>query len=292
MYKFIPSNTTIDRSSKSIKSYLREIKKYPLISAEEEAELAQIIRKGGKDAEEAKTRLVKANLRFVVSVANKYKRNDMELIDLISEGNMGLMKAAELFDERKGFKFISYAINWIRQSILDAMANTGDIIRVPQNQQRLMERYKRYSREMMQDEQRLPTPEEFASYAGIDVAAAKQISGSFYEVVSMEEPISCDDPHSKTIGDFQESDSRADSWEEANSMHDEVNNMIKELLPARESEVIRRYFGIGCEMQSLEAIGKEIGLSRERTRQVKEKGLSILRSSEHIQEFKCYLIAG
>lgn len=292
MKQFKASTSIIDRNTKSITAYLCEVNKYPLITAEEEVKLARLIRKGGMEGDRAKNKLILSNLRFVVSVANYYKRNDMELSDLISEGNIGLIRAVETFDETRGFKFISYAINWIRQSILTAISNTGDTIRIPQHQQRLMDAYISLSRKMIQNEHRMATAEEFASHTNIAVEDAKQIMQFFYKVVYIDQPVAHDDGSGDTKRIFLSSDSRTDMAMDIESMQHDVNSALTTILPRKECEIIKRSYGIGCEQQSLDTIAMEIGLSRERTRQIRQNGLKRLRSTTNIQILRRYLNAG
>lgn len=293
MRQFQANSSIIDRSNIALAAYLRDVNRYPLISADEEVELARLIHKGGKEGEKAKEKLVNANLRFVVSVANHYKCNDAELQDLISEGNLGLIKAAELFDETKGFKFISYAINWIRQFIFTAKEKNGDLIRKPNNHHRQMALYKKFVRDTMQREQRLPSVEEFAAYAGItDIDDARRVVESYQKTVSIDEPLSMGDDCDETFGNFIAGDMRADRALDLESMRQDVKMVLTAVLPPRQCDIIKRSFGIDCEQQTLDSIAMEMGLSRERTRQVREKGLKKLRSSGNIQILRRYLNAG
>lgn len=169
------SRSITDRGDICVTNYLRDVNRYETISAEEEAELSRLIKKGGKEGERAKERLINANLRFVISVANQYKMKGMELADIISEGNMGLVKAAQNFDDTRGFKFISYAVWWIRQSIIAAIGNYSTTLRLPSNQQRLLQEYHRMNREMMQIEQRNITIEEFCEATGLSSQIAQSM---------------------------------------------------------------------------------------------------------------------
>ena len=282
------SNTITNRSSMSVADYLRDINNYPLISPEEEVELAQLIRKGGRAGERAKAKLVEANLRFVVSVANQYQGNNMELADLISEGNIGLIKAAELFDETRGFKFISYAVHWIRQSIIQAISNNGNIIRLPQNQQNLLQLYVTLSHETEQTEHRQPTAEEFADFASISVDNARRIICHNRKSRSIDAPISSDD-NEHTIADTLQSYSRTDQETDEKSLQYDVATILLKVLPNREVEVITRFYGIGRHEETLDTIANALGLSRERTRQVREQAITRLRNSGSMRTLRSYL---
>lgn len=279
MRQFKSSKGITDRNTMSVNNYLREVNRYPMITMEEEVLLAQQIRKGGKEGERAKKRLVEANLRFVVSVANQYHQKNMELSDLISEGNIGLIKAAEKFDDTKGFKFITYAVWWIRQTIIAAIADQGRTVRIPQHQQALLQMYKLLLNETMQTEQRKPTVEEFAAFADIDIAKAQLIIGAMGKMVSTDNPLG--DDSEQTVGDMICSESKADSIVERESLHADIVSLMNNTLSSREQEIITRSFGIEIAEQSLDAIGIELGLSRERVRQIREKAIGKMKKSDN-----------
>lgn len=280
-FKTTPGIT--DRGSLSVNNYLRELNRYPVLSVEEEVELTRKIRKGGKEGEKAKKRLIECNLRFVVSVANQYHQKSMELSDLISEGNIGLIKAAERFDETRGFKFISFAVWWIRQSIMASISEHGRIVRIPLNQQALIQQYKMLAHETMQTEQRKPTSEEFAAFADIDVDKAQLVIQSISRSVSTDSPVS--DDNDATIGDMLVSESMTDGITEHESLHTDLISIIDKSLNQREKEIVIRSFGINNREESLEDISEEFGLSRERVRQIREKAVMKIKESDN-----CHLL--
>lgn len=277
--QFKTSQGITDRNTLSVNNYLRELNRYPMLSIEEEVLLSQKIRKGGKEGEKAKKRLVEANLRFVVSVANQYHQKNMELSDLISEGNIGLIKAAERFDDTRGFKFISYAVWWIRQSIIAAISEQGRMVRIPLNQQALIQQYKMLAHETMQTEQRKPTVEEFAMFADIDTAKAQLVIDSISGSISTDSPVGED--NDATIGDMIISEDRTDSNVDQESLHTDLVTLINQSLNPREKEIVIRSFGIGKREQSLEDISEELGLSRERVRQIREKAVVKMKESDN-----------
>lgn len=276
-----------DRNSVSVANYLREVNRYPLISMDEEVELARLIRLGGKEGEKAKKRLVEANLRFVVSVANLYHQKNMELADLISEGNIGLIKAAERFDETRGFKFISFAVWWIRQSITTAINEQGRTIRIPLNQQALMHQYQILAHETMQTEQRKPNAEEFAKFADIPLSKAMTIIHSMPNTISADSTLS--DDSETTIADCLSNESRTDSELELESLRSDIITVMNDTLNPREKEIVLRTFGIGSGEQSLEDISNSLGLSRERVRQIREKAVIKMRNSNNSHLLYQYL---
>lgn len=276
-----------DRTSSVTNSYLRDIHKYPMVSADEEVELALKIKHGGAEAEEARRRLIEANLRFVVTVANQYHQRNMDLSDLISEGNIGLVKAAERFDETRGFKFISYAVWHIRQSIISAISDKGRVVRVPQNQQNLLNLLAHLQMETMQTEQRQPTSEEFAQFADITPEKAAALIALQGKSVSIDTPLS--DDSDASIGDMIASDNQTDTDINRESLRTELRELLRQILSTREQEVISRSFGIDRSEQSLDEISLALGLSRERVRQIREKAVNKLRHSKHISLLSQYL---
>ena len=287
MRQFKSTQGITDRNTLSVSNYLREINRYPLITMEEEVQLSRLIRQGGREGERAKQRLVEANLRFVVSVANQYHQKSMELADLISEGNIGLIKAAERFDDTRGFKFISYAVWWIRQSITEAIGAKGRMIRIPSNQQALLQQYKLLTQETMQTEQRKPTVEEFADFADISVDKARALIDAIKGVVSADTTIG--DDNDATIGDTIAGENHADDIVEQESLHNDLVAFINSTLTNREREIVTRSFGIDVREQTLEDIGDELGLSRERVRQIREKAVVKLKESDNSHLLYRYL---
>ena len=280
MRQFKNTKNITERSNISVNNYLKEVSRYPLITVDEEVILTQKIRQGGKEAEKARQRLVEANLRFVISVANQYHQHNMDLSDLISEGNIGLIKAAERFDETRGFKFISYAVWWIRQSISSTIYENGRIIRLPLNQQALLNMYSTLLKETMQTEQRKPTTAEFAEFANISENKAGILIEQTAKTLSMDDPLSEDTDTS--IGDFVSSGSKTDESLDKESLHQDMTAILNHILSAKEKEILMRSFGINCKEEGLEEIGFAFGLSRERVRQIRENALCKIRRSNKI----------
>jgi RNA polymerase primary sigma factor len=276
-----------NRESKSLDQYLQEIGKVDLLTPEQEIELAIRIKKGDKQALEA---LTKANLRFVVSVAKQFQNQGLSLGDLINEGNLGLIKAAQKFDETRGFKFISYAVWWIRQSIMQAIADQSRMVRLPLNRVGSLSKIGKAYRDLEQEYERTPTTTELASILDMsadDVAYALQISGRH---VSMDAPFSGDDDKNSLI-DVLPNDQQPspDGKLMTESLKNEVANILSSLTE-KEAEVIRLYFGIGGERSAtLEEIGERFNLTRERVRQIKEKAIRNLRHSPQSKRLKAYL---
>ncbi len=276
------------RENKSLDQYFLEIGKYDLLSAGEEVDLAIKIRNGDMKAQD---KLVKANLRFVVSVAKMYQNQGLSLGDLINEGNMGLVKAAKRFDETRGFKFISYAVWWIRQGIMSAIADQTRVVRLPLNQVGNLTRLGKANREFEQEFERKPNTEELAKILEItsdEVAYILQISG---RQVSVDAPLKNSDETSNTLMDVLQNETQAmpDTELMNDSLKNEVENILS-TLDTREAEVIRLSFGIGSNHKAtLEEIGSKFNLTRERIRQIKEKALRKLRSSKRSVRLKDYL---
>ncbi len=273
------------RGSEALERYLQDISKEEMVSTDEEVELAKRIRQGDKEALE---RLVKANLRFVVSVAKQYQGQGLELTDLINEGNVGLINAAMKFDETRGFKFISYAVWWVRQSILQALADKSRLVRLPLNQIGYVSKVNHFYHDFMQKNNRAPSLDEVADALGMEkskVNAALLTSGKH---ISMNAPL-IDDEDSCLLDLLTNDDKgNADSSLISDSLKEEVHHAL-DLLPERESQVIRMYFGINTPELSLEEIGEKLNLSRERVRQIKEKALTLLRNAQIGSVLKEYL---
>lgn len=273
------------RGSEALERYLQDISKEEMVSTDEEVELAKRIRQGDKNALE---RLVKANLRFVVSVAKQYQGQGLELTDLINEGNVGLINAAMKFDETRGFKFISYAVWWVRQSILQALADKSRLVRLPLNQIGYVSKVNHFYHDFMQKNNRAPSLDEVADALGMEkskVNAALLTSGKH---ISMNAPL-IDDEDSCLLDLLTNDDKgNADSSLISDSLKEEVHHAL-DLLPERESKVIRMYFGINTPELSLEEIGEKLNLSRERVRQIKEKALTLLRNAQIGSVLKEYL---
>ena len=274
-----------NRESASLDKYLQEIGKEDLITVEEEVELAQRIKKGDQEALE---KLTKANLRFVVSVAKQYQNQGLSLPDLINEGNLGLIKAAEKFDETRGFKFISYAVWWIRQSILQALAEQSRIVRLPLNQVGSLNKINKAFARFEQENKRTPSPEELANVLDLPkekVSDTLRVSGRH---VSVDAPFS-DGEDNNLLDVLVNTDSpNADRGLINESLSTEVERALATLTD-RERDIIRYFFGIGCPEMTLEEIGEKFGLTRERVRQIKEKAIRRLRHSSRNKFLKSYL---
>ena len=274
-----------NRESASLDKYLQEIGREGLITIEEEVELAQRIRKGDRVALE---KLTRANLRFVVSVAKQYQNQGLTLPDLINEGNIGLIKAAEKFDETRGFKFISYAVWWIRQSILQALAEQSRIVRLPLNQVGSLNKINKAFARFEQENERRPSADELASKLDISpekVADTMRISGRH---VSVDAPFTEGEDNS-LLDVLVNSDSpRADKILLNESLAREIDRSLS-TLSEREADIVRSFFGVGCQEMTLEEIGDKFGLTRERVRQIKEKAIRRLRHSSKSSLLKTYL---
>ncbi len=278
-----------NRSSEALDKYLVEIGRVPMISVDEEIELAQKIRKGGREGERAKEKLVKANLRFVVSVAKQYQHQGLGLTDLIDEGNIGLVKAAEKFDETRGFKFISYAVWWIRQSILQAIAEQSRIVRLPLNQVSALSKINSEISKFEQKNQRRPSVQELSSLTNIEETKIDQTIKADNHHMSIDAPFQEDDDNSMADVLASGEDSRADKQVDYESMAKELDTVLRNVLKDREITIVRECFGIGCHEKGLEEIGDQLGLTRERVRQIREKSIVKLRESGYAKLLIKYL---
>ncbi len=276
--KIIESITS--RSEEALEKYLVEIGHFPLITAEREVELAQIIRRGGKEGEKAKRDLINSNLRFVVSVAKQYQRYGLPLSDLINEGNIGLIRAAERYDETRGFKFISYAVWWIRQSIMQAISDSSTLVRVPLNQTGIKSKVNAAIREFEQEHQRKPSAEELSEITGMDSEKIEQAMGISSHHSSIDAPFS--DDETTTISDTltADNDYAADTIVDEESMRDDLDRVLRSILTKKELYIVKQSFGIGCPGRSLEDIAEEIGITRERARQIRERSIRKVRCSK------------
>ena len=269
-----------NRESASLDKYLQEIGREDLITVEEEVELAQAIKRGDRRALE---KLTRANLRFVVSVAKQYQNQGLSLPDLINEGNLGLIKAAEKFDETRGFKFISYAVWWIRQSILQALAEQSRIVRLPLNQVGSLNKISKAFSKFEQENERRPSPEELAEELDIPV---DKISDTLK--VSVDAPFVEGEDNSLLDVLVNDDAPIADRSLMNESLSKEIDRALA-TLTERESEIIKMFFGIGCQEMTLEEIGDKFGLTRERVRQIKEKAIRRLRQGTRSKLLKSYL---
>jgi RNA polymerase primary sigma factor len=279
------SKSITNRDSESLEKYLVEIAKEEMINLDEEVQLAQRIRQGDQKAME---KLVKANLRFVVSVAKQYQHQGLSLPDLINEGNVGLIKAAQKFDETKGFKFISYAVWWIRQSILQAIAEQSRIVRLPLNKIGTINKIHKALNQLEQEHQRMPTAEEISQLTEIPEDKVSDSMSMSSRPVSVDAPLTeGEDSSLVDIMENKESPS-ADDTLMGDSLKKEIQRTLS-TLSEKERRVIEYFFGIGKKEMSLEEIGAEIGLSRERTRQIKETALRRLQKTSRNKLLKMYL---
>lgn len=280
------SKQITNRESQSLEKYLQEIGRVDLISPDEEVELAKRIRLGDQKALE---RLTTANLRFVVSVAKQYQNQGLTLGDLINEGNLGLIKAAQRFDETRGFKFISYAVWWIRQSILQALAEQSRIVRLPLNQVGTLNKIVKAFSKLEQEFEREPTAEELAKILEMTVSEVEnslKVSGRH---ISVDAPLA--DGEDSSLLDVLRDDEAAkpDNALIDESLSKEVEYALT-VLTTREADVLRYFFGLGGRQpQSLEEIGSNLGLTRERVRQIKEKSIRRLRATTKSRILKAYL---
>ena len=274
-----------NRESESLEKYLQEIGKEELLTSEEEVVLAQRIRQGDRKALE---RLTKANLRFVVSVAKQYQNQGLSLPDLINEGNLGLIKAAEKFDETRGFKFISYAVWWIRQSILQALAEQSRIVRLPLNQVGSLNKISKALSKFEQENERRPSAEELAETLDVPVdkvADTLKVSGRH---ISVDAPF-VEGEDNSLLDVLPNDDSPMADRELVNeSLAKEIDRALS-TLTEREKDIIQMFFGIGQQEMTLEEIGDKFGLTRERVRQIKEKAIRRLRQSNRSKLLKAYL---
>lgn len=278
-----------NRNSEALDKYLVEIGRAPMVSIEEEIELAQAIKKGGRAGERAKNKLVEANLRFVVSVAKQYQHQGLTLTDLIDEGNIGLIKAAERFDETRGFKFISYAVWWIRQSILQAIAEQSRIVRLPLNQVGSLNKVNHEINKFEQENLRRPSVEEIADRTGVDEEKISQSMAASGHHVSIDAPFGDDDDNAMVDVMSSGDDSRTDKQVDHESMAMELKQVLGQVLKEREREIVCACFGIGEPEKGLEEIGDKMGLTRERVRQIREKSISKLRESGYVKILMKYL---
>ncbi|MCE5331214.1 MAG: RNA polymerase sigma factor RpoD/SigA [Bacteroidales bacterium] len=275
-----------NRESASLDKYLQEIGREDLITVEEEVELAQRIRNGDRIALE---KLTRANLRFVVSVAKQYQNQGLSLPDLINEGNLGLIKAAEKFDETRGFKFISYAVWWIRQSILQALAEQSRIVRLPLNQVGSLNKINKAFSKFEQENERRPSPEELSEQLDIPVdkiADTMKVSGRH---ISVDAPFVEGEDNSLLDVMINDDSPNADRALINESLSKEIERVLAHTLSDRERDIVKKFFGIGVPEMTLEEIGDEFGLTRERVRQIKEKAIRKLRPNSKSKLLKGFL---
>lgn len=279
------TNSITTRDSASLEIYLQEIGHEKLISTEEEEELARRIKKGDQKALES---LTKANLRFVVSVAKQYQNQGLSLLDLINEGNMGLIRAAEKFDETRGFKFISYAVWWIRQSIQQAITDQSRLIRVPTNQVGSANKIRRFVNKFEQENERMPNLSELMDEIDLSESKLKEVMNAGGKQISMDAPMSNEDgsnlleilPNTETPN--------TDNLLVQESLKEEIGRSL-EKLGERDRNILKAFFGIGQPEMTLEEIGEKYNLTRERVRQLKEKAIRRLRHDANSKRLKSFL---
>ena len=274
-----------NRESEALDRYLQEIGHEELISVDEEVELAQRIRKGDRRALE---RLTRANLRFVVSVAKQYQNQGLSLPDLINEGNVGLIKAAEKFDETRGFKFISYAVWWIRQSILQAIAEQSRIVRLPLNQVGSVNKIARVLSKFEQENERRPSVEEISERLDLPAEKVDVAMNASGRHVSVDAPFAEGEDNSLLDVMVNDNSPAADRELVRESLREEIRSALK-MLNHRERSIIEAYYGLGTPELTLEEIGVKFGLTRERVRQIREKAIKRLRDNSRNKNLKSYL---
>jgi RNA polymerase primary sigma factor len=276
----------VPRQQRMLDQYLQEIGQIPLLTPDEEVELARRIKQGDQDSLH---RLTRANLRFVVSVAKKYQGQGLSLADLINEGNYGLIKAAQRFDETRGFKFISYAVWWIRQAILQALAEQSRVVRLPLNRIGTISKIRKTSAKLAQSHERAPNIEELAKELDIDVEKVREAMQHTGRHLSMDAPFNDDDDNSLLDVLPDDEDTSPDEMLLDESLKIDIERALSMLHP-REAEITRLYFGIGREHPlTLEEIGQRFGLTRERVRQIKEKALRKLRQKHRREELQMHI---
>lgn len=273
-----------NRTSIALDKYLQDIAHEELIDVDKEIELAQRIKEGD---EQAMQEMVKANLRFVVSVAKQYQGRGLSLDDLIEEGNIGLIKAAQKFDETKGFKFISYAVWWIRQCILEALEENVRIVRLPMNQENLLRNINKVRQNYLQEQNREPSNDEISEVLGVPANKIGEVIRLSKRYMSVDSPF--EEGEDNSLADVIPSKHPdTDANLDKESLHEDIDKVLS-LLPIRSRDIIKLNFGIGCEPLSLEDIGDHFGISRERTRQILYNSLKEISTSKSANILRAYL---
>ncbi len=273
-----------NRESISLEKYLQEVSKEGLVTVEEEVELAQRIKKGDRDAVD---KLVRANLRFVISVAKQYKDQGLSLSDLINEGNLGLIKAAERFDETRGFRFISYAVWWIRQSILSAINDQSRVIRLPLNRKSLLNKINKFSSKFEQDNERNPSVDEIADFFDLTPVEISESLRAQSRQISFDSSFNGEEDYGFLDILVDGESPSPDKTLMLESLSFEIERVLN-TLPAREADVIRMFYGINCRKMTIGEISEKLNLVPERVRQIKEKTIKLMRSpyrSHHLKKF-------
>jgi len=279
------------RNSEALDRYLSEISHEKQLTSDEEVELARLIHKGGKEGEQAKEKLIRANLRFVVSVAKQYQRQGIPLTDLINDGNIGLVKAAEKFDETRGFKFISYAVWWIRQSIIEALAEKSHIVRVPLNQVGITSKILRATDKFVQEHGHIPSVQELAALTGIDEEKIEFGQDLNIKSLSIDAPLGNDTDSGSMADSLASADGegQTDSALEEEFRNMDIRNILKEMLDSRELKIMLESFGIGTPQRPLDEIAEDLDMTRERVRQIRERSLRKIRTGKAGKYLKQYL---
>lgn len=277
------------RTEMSLEKYLTEIDRIPMIRPEQEAELAHQIHSGGRKGAKAKEKLITSNLRFVVSVAKQYQHQGVPLTDLINEGNLGLIAAVDRFDETRGFKFISYAIWWIRQSILQAIANYGNTIRNPQNQIGINNKVKSAINSFVQMHQRMPSVEELCEITSIEADKIKKAIEVNAPITSIDTPRGEDEDGGTMADSMFSTEDAADRHADHESMYTDLILILNSVLDRRERTIIIESYGIGCQERELADIGNDMGLSRERVRQIRNRGIEKIQNCKESKLLLKYL---
>ena len=267
------SNRIPSHAEESFNKYLSEIRRFPHLNPDEEAALAQTIRLDGRLDKTARNQLVECNLRYVLPIAKQYQGLGLPLADLISEGNIGLIKAAERFDDTRGFKFMSYAVFWIRQSILKALAEKGRFVRLPQSQQILLNKIRKGINIFIQENQREPSIVELAEWMSMDEADLALLLQTSTMVGSIDVPITFDSDQRVSDNLTAGSEYRTDRDMQHESLCKDLNAVLSKTLNSKEQRVLKFWYGIGCEKQTVDSIADRMGLTRERVRQIKRTSI-------------------
>ena len=282
------SRSITNRQGEALDRYLGEVSRIPMVNLDEETQLADEIRQGGKHGERAKNRLIAANLRFVISVAKQYQHKGLSLTDLIDEGNIGLVKAAEKFDETRGFKFISYAVWWIRQSILQAIAEQSRMVRLPLNQVGALTRINNEIEKFEQKNHRRPSAEELSDITNIGSDRIENTINADLRHMSIDAPFTDGDDNS--LADLlPSSDDTLNNIVEKEAIDEDLKAVCDKVLKPRETVILYKSFGIGCQEEGPEEIGAQLGLTRERVRQIKERSIEKIRESGYSRILSKYL---
>ena len=278
-----------NRGDQSLGRYMTDISRLPMLSPDEEVDLAREIHEGGQKAEQAKNKLILGNLRFVVSVAKQYQHYGIPLEDLIDEGNIGLVKAAERYDDTRGFKFISYAVWWVRQAICSAIMDQGRMVRLPMNQAGTLSKLNQEIAKFEQEHQRQPSAEELADISGIDEDKVRKAMDADNHQVSIDAPVT-DDSETRVSDMMSSGDEFApDKESEHESMAKDLEDVLRDSLTNKEINILKDYYGLGRKEEGLEEIGSKYDLTRERVRQIREKSLNKIRHNIHARCLKKYL---